>query len=1539
MRHLTLILFFGVLLVWSSAFALPNYFVQEGLLTDAQNRPLNGQMAMVVKLYGSAQGNDELFQETHPAVTVINGYYALAIGAENALPEGIFERENVFLGISVDGGRELTPRTAILKVPAAMFANVAQNATGDITPRTVSVGGILVIDAEGKWVGAPTGLRGPKGDPGEDGADGEAGPQGVPGPRGERGPAGVAGGDGSPDTPEQVLAKIAEVDGANSGLNADQVDGLEAAQFMRSDADTGTTGSVDIAGSMKSATVETAFVDLNGARGQVALDMVGNLKMVDNDILNVQKFRFNDPGPDGRLEWGGSSAAIYVAPLNNANTDGVLRIQNADNGISLESSVQTSADLSVSGRLAVGATTASSALYVEDDSAIRTGITVRNHREGTNSQPMLRLEGITPRNRGARADIRLRTGAEAGGDDTRPEGGLEFAVSTGGNASDRSALMIQHNGEVGVGVADPKGKFHVAGVDARSKPSIISGIVPGLYLYDTEKDGNGNDRYASFVIEADGSRLYIGSRSKDIASTPGSGSRDISITEAGELGIGVRNPREMLEVKGNAYIDGDLTVTGDIVGTDGQPLSNGGADLPSGNLAVYLNMDEGQGDLIGDGSGNGKHFRFANGASWDPSGVRGSAVQFDGQDDFIYLDGQAGWRGYFTLSLWIKTNTASGYWTSDSNPGPGGCIRHYGGFNGNKAYFWFWDNSNDPAARSVTSVTDVVDGRWHHVAVTMNKDDQTIRLYVDGVQEASTDTVGNEGAYSRVWLGGIHGGCAGNKVMNGSVDEYRMYHRVLNADEIRTLYQAAQDPSIIYTRPDGRVGIGTNQPSAELEVAGTVKSDSVSAETVAAEVGEFDAVKTGEFVEADAGIVSANATQAREREIANFTLNDHHWSGTAGFFIEAYARSYDSGYRKYYIDTGYRSLDVRKVSTMGDLGGRFGIRVVKGARVGDRGGHPEWRYHVYAQADHYSNWSVKVSTASMTVIQEGDANGDGIVAVKNSSGHQNVDALTNNEYESWVRGDHRVEQTAFANKLDANRVEADESVNGRVEAKFLRTLGQVHEASGGRVSANATQSREREIANFTLNDHHWSSSNGFFVEAHSTYYDSGYAKFYVDMGYRSLTIRKLSTNGDLGRYFGLRIVKGARVADRGGHPEYRYHVYAQAAHYAQWNVTVKTGSMNLDASGADATGDGTLAVKSSSDHRNVDSLENASYENNIRGQLKVDGHITAGGDLTAAKVNADEMQISNLSAAKRSTGEIHEASAGRVSASATQSRERQIATFTLNDHHWSGSNGFFVEAHCTYFDSGYAKFYVDMGYRSLTIRKLATNGDQGGRFGLRIVKGDRVADRGGHPEWRYHVYAQASYYTQWNVVIRTGSMNLTTTGQAEGDGTVVVSSATGHRNVDSLSNNEYISNVRGALSVSGNISAQNIEASGSLTAQNLTITSGLTHNKQVMNAARGICYSALTGINNHSIIMVPLPSHNSNLDDVCHSKINGGWHAAGIAKSNYWYQNCGGKPDNDWYGGGYTSFTTESYFEGNRWRFDACNSSNAMICCSPQFPN
>ena len=80
------------------------------------------------------------------------------------------------------------------------------------------------------------GLAGPAGTPGAQGATGAPGPQGAPGaqgPTGETGPQGLPGASGSPDTPSQVLAKLLQVDGAGTTLDADLIDGLNSTALQR----------------------------------------------------------------------------------------------------------------------------------------------------------------------------------------------------------------------------------------------------------------------------------------------------------------------------------------------------------------------------------------------------------------------------------------------------------------------------------------------------------------------------------------------------------------------------------------------------------------------------------------------------------------------------------------------------------------------------------------------------------------------------------------------------------------------------------------------------------------------------------------------------------------------------------------------------------------------------------------------------------------------------------------------------------------------------------------------------------------------------------------------------------------------------------------------------------------------------------------------------------------------------------------------------------------------------------------------------------
>ena len=62
---------------------------------------------------------------------------------------------------------------------------------------------------------------------------GPAGAKGDVGPQGAKGDKGDPGANGSPDTPQQVLAKLEQVDGSGSGLDADTVDGTDATVLLQ----------------------------------------------------------------------------------------------------------------------------------------------------------------------------------------------------------------------------------------------------------------------------------------------------------------------------------------------------------------------------------------------------------------------------------------------------------------------------------------------------------------------------------------------------------------------------------------------------------------------------------------------------------------------------------------------------------------------------------------------------------------------------------------------------------------------------------------------------------------------------------------------------------------------------------------------------------------------------------------------------------------------------------------------------------------------------------------------------------------------------------------------------------------------------------------------------------------------------------------------------------------------------------------------------------------------------------------------------------
>ena len=119
---------------------IPRSISFQGVLADAQgNLVPDGNHQLQIVLWDQATFGNQVFIENQ-TVPVVKGIFNFIIGSVNIIPTTLTFDRAYFLGVSVDGGQELTPRTALTSVPYALRAvhantadALAPNATGVVT--------------------------------------------------------------------------------------------------------------------------------------------------------------------------------------------------------------------------------------------------------------------------------------------------------------------------------------------------------------------------------------------------------------------------------------------------------------------------------------------------------------------------------------------------------------------------------------------------------------------------------------------------------------------------------------------------------------------------------------------------------------------------------------------------------------------------------------------------------------------------------------------------------------------------------------------------------------------------------------------------------------------------------------------------------------------------------------------------------------------------------------------------------------------------------------------------------------------------------------------------------------------------------------------------------------------------------------------------------------------------------------------------------------------------------------------------------------
>lgn len=258
--------------------------------------------------------------------------------------------------------------------------------------------------------------------------------------------------------------------------------------------------------------------------------------------------------------------------------------------------------------------------------------------------------------------------------------------------------------------------------------------------------------------------------------------------------------------------------------------------IPSGAIVGRWKLDDGSGTVAADSSPNGYHGTLVNmdNSNW-VTGITGSALGFDGANDYAEITGYKGITGTAsrTCCAWIKTNgSAANMVILDWGAIVSGQQWLFGIFSTGKLTVY----AGGPYIQTNAVVTD---GQWHHVAAVMTDDGSPsineINLYIDGVLQSVTysgTNAINTVSGPNVIVGSFEY-AAGQKgfYFPGLMDDLRIYDYALTADEIQSLQPANGYPGVEF----GTQAVATPTSVYAVDAFGNLVVLDAAGETVLSE--------------------------------------------------------------------------------------------------------------------------------------------------------------------------------------------------------------------------------------------------------------------------------------------------------------------------------------------------------------------------------------------------------------------------------------------------------------------------------------------------------------------------------------------------------------------------------------------------------------------------------------------------------------------------------------------------------------------------------
>jgi len=207
----------------------------------------------------------------------------------------------------------------------------------------------------------------------------------------------------------------------------------------------------------------------------------------------------------------------------------------------------------------------------------------------------------------------------------------------------------------------------------------------------------------------------------------------------------------------------------------------------------HWRFDESSGLVAADSSGNNLNGALAGDLTWVGGTVGAGALSFGGSDGIVEVpdDPVLDVDSMLTIATWVNAHDFFNFYFLVSKSPSGSARDNYpGNFEfrlrtGDGVLEFGHQTSEAEDYVFYTSSSPVTTGRWHHVAVTLEKGG-LVHFYIDGMLAGTASQTADFGILNNepVRIGGRKDGYS---FFNGQLDDVRIYDRVLTAEQMEGL--------------------------------------------------------------------------------------------------------------------------------------------------------------------------------------------------------------------------------------------------------------------------------------------------------------------------------------------------------------------------------------------------------------------------------------------------------------------------------------------------------------------------------------------------------------------------------------------------------------------------------------------------------------------------------------------------------------------------------------------------------------------------------